>query len=166
MSAKFGRLEFSRKNLSFSYQKLHNPSKRKVELPCFEYTWLSNDMEMPWYSLLSFLFLFFCLEAMLGQDTYETTSATVMVIFSKVLFRKLLITAMLKFILNNCETHNSSILKDALRLKILWTWIKIRANSFIKTLVNIMKRKSTKVPWTLSLAKKMRPCTSKNITPK
>ena len=29
-------------------------------------------------------------------------------------------------------------------MKILWTWIKIRANSFIKTLVNNMKRKSTK----------------------
>ena len=37
---------------------------------------------------------------------------------------------------------------------ILWTWIKIRANSFIKTLVNNVKRKLTKVPWTLSLTKK------------
>ena len=45
-------------------------------------------------------------------------------------------------------------MKDTLRLKILWTWIKIRANSFIKTLVNNMKRKPTKVPWTLSLMKK------------
>ena len=45
-------------------------------------------------------------------------------------------------------------MKDTQRLKILWTWIKIRANSFIKTLVNNMKRKSTKVPWTLSLTKK------------
>ena len=49
-------------------------------------------------------------------------------------------------------------MKDTLRLKILWTWIKIRANSFIKTLVNNMKRKPTKVPWTLSLTKK-------NVTP-
>ena len=54
---------------------------------------------------------------------------------------------MLKFL-------NNSILKVTLRLKILWTWIKIRANSFIKTLVNNMKRKSTKVPWILSLTKK------------
>ena len=58
---------------------------------------------------------------------------------------------MLKFL-------NNSILKVTLRLKILWTWIKIRANSFIKTLVNNMKRKPTKVPWTLSLTKK-------NVTP-
>ena len=61
---------------------------------------------------------------------------------------------------------DNDILKDTLRLKILWTWIKIRANSFIKTLVNIMKRKSTKVPCKLSLGKKMRPRTSKNISPK
>ena len=39
-------------------------------------------------------------------------------------------------------------------MKILWTWIKIRANSFIKTLLNIMKRKSTRLPWKLSPAKK------------
>ena len=50
---------------------------------------------------------------------------------------------------------DNSILKDTLKLKILWTWIKIRANYFIKTLVNIMKRKSTKVPWKLSLVKKI-----------
>ena len=48
-------------------------------------------------------------------------------------------------------------MKDTLRLKILWTWINIRANSFIQTLVTNMKRKSTKVPWT-SL-------TRKNATP-
>ena len=39
-------------------------------------------------------------------------------------------------------------------MKILWTWIHIRANSFIKTSVNIIKRTSTKVPWKLSLGKK------------
>ena len=36
---------------------------------------------------------------------------------------------------------NYSVLKDTLWLKILRTWIKIRANYFIKTLVNNMKRK-------------------------
>ena len=58
---------------------------------------------------------------------------------------------MLTFLLNNCETL---ILKDTLQLEILWTWIKKRANSFIKTLINNMKRKSTKVTWTLSPGKK------------
>ena len=29
-------------------------------------------MEMPWYSVRSFLFLFLCLEATLGQETYES----------------------------------------------------------------------------------------------
>ena len=59
---------------------------------------------------------------------------------------------MLKFLINNYI--DNSILKDILWLKILWTWIKVSANSFIKTLVNIMKRKWTTRPWKLSLAKK------------
>ena len=45
-----------------------------------------------------------------------------------------------------------NILKDILWLQILCTWIKICDNSFIKALVNIMKRKSRKIPWKLSLA--------------
>ena len=45
-----------------------------------------------------------------------------------------------------------------LQLRILRTWVKVRANSFIKTWVSIMKRKSTKVPWKLSLGKKIRLC--------
>ena len=43
---------------------------------------------------------------------------------------------------------NFSKFFDTLLLKILWTFIKIRASSFIK------KRKSKKVPWKLSLSKK------------
>ena len=35
-------------------------------------------------------------------------------------------------------------MKDTLRLKILWAWIKIRANSFIKTLVKNMNWKINK----------------------
>ena len=69
-----------------------------------------------------------------------------MVIFSKVLFRNLLYHSYVKV--------SSQQLWDTLRLKILWTWIKIRANCFIKTLVNNVKGKSTKLPWALSLAKK------------
>ena len=76
-----------------------------------------------------------------------------MVIFSKVLLRKLLYHSYVK--VSSRELRDTlSILKDTLWLKILLTWIKICANSFIKTLVNNLKRKSTKVPWTLSLTKK------------
>ena len=45
-------------------------------------------------------------------------------------------------------------MKDIVRLNILWTWIKIRANSFIKTLANIVQRKSTTMSWKLSHLKK------------
>ena len=61
---------------------------------------------------------------------------------------------------------DKSIFKDILQLKILRTWIKICASSFIKTLVNILRQKSTKVPWKLSLAKQVWPRTSKKIAPK
>ena len=54
----------------------------------------------------------------------------------------------------------NNILKETLRLKILWTWLKIRANSFVNTLPHIMKRKSVKVPSKLSPAKQ-----KKNETP-
>ena len=58
---------------------------------------------------------------------------------------------------------NISILKDTLKLKILRTWIKIRANSFNKTWINIIKRKSTKVPWKLSIAKKYDPAFKRTL---
>ena len=48
-----------------------------------------------------------------------------------------------KFFLNSCKAHWQHILKDTQPLKIVWTWIEIRANSFIKTWVNIIKQKST-----------------------
>ena len=61
-----------------------------------------------------------------------------MAIFSKVLLRK--------FLYQSCSSQQlrdtlTSVLKDTLRLKIIWTRIKIRANSFIKTLVNNKKQK-------------------------
>ena len=55
-------------------------------------------------------------------------------------------------------------MKDILQLKILRTWIKIHANSFIKTLVNIVKWESTKVPRKLSLAKKYNPYSKGHCT--
>ena len=78
------------------------------------------------------------------------TSTSVMIIFPKVLFRKLLDHGYVQV----SSQQLRGTLKDTLWLKVLWTWIKIRANSFIKTLVSNMKRKPTKVPWTLSLTKK------------
>ena len=52
---------------------------------------------------------------------------------------------------------DNSILKYTLQLKILWIWIKIRPNSFIKTWVNVIKQKSTKVPEKLPVAQKSKP---------
>ena len=52
-----------------------------------------------------------------------------------------------KFLLNNCEAHWWHSCE--VQLKILSTWINIHDNSFIKTWVSIMKRKSMKVCWKL-----------------
>ena len=100
-----------------------------------------------------FIFILLLFRRNVRTRLIRATSATVMVIFSKVLLRRLLYHSYVKVSFREL-LDTLSILKDTLWLKILWTWIKIRANSFIKTLVNNMKRKTTKVPWTLSLTKK------------
>ena len=64
---------------------LHEPSKRKMGLPCFEKSWLLNDMKVPSYSV--FLFMFFCLDPTVRKNIWmRKTSFTVMVIISNVLF--------------------------------------------------------------------------------
>ena len=100
-----------------------------------------------------FIFILLLFRRNVRTRLIRATSATVMVIFSKVLLRKLLYHSYVKVSFREL-LDTLSILKDTLWLKILWTWIKISANSFIKTLVNNMKRKTTKVSWTLSLTKK------------
>ena len=105
-----------------------------------------------------FIFIF-CLEPTLGKDTWmRASSATVMVFFSKLPFWKLLDHNYVQTSCSRIARHiEKSILQEIPQLKILWTWIKLCANTFIKTWANIMKRKSTKVPWKLSLTKKHDP---------
>ena len=57
------------------------------------------------------------------------------------LLRKLLYHRYVKVSSQQLWNTLTSVLKDTLRLKILWTRIKIPANSFIETLVNNMKQK-------------------------
>ena len=132
--------------------------------------WGSNvltrpDFWMVWryHSVCSFLFRTNIKKGYLN----EASSTTVMAIFSMVLLRKLIDHIYVQCSFSRIATHiENSTLKEILQLKILWTWIKIRVNTFIKTLVNIMKQKSTKVLWKLSFTKKTRPRTSKNIASK
>ena len=58
-----------------------------------------------------------------------------------------------------CTKHIDNILKGTLQLEILQTWINVRANSFIKTSVNIMK-------WKYQLHKHPSLVLEKNIVPK
>ena len=52
---------------------------------------------------------------------------------------------------------DNKVLKDTLLLKILQTWGNIRAYSFIKTWLNVMKRKSAKLYSRSSIAQKSEP---------
>ena len=103
-----------------------------------DHVWGEPDFWMAWKcsGILCIHFYFFCLEATLGNES----------IIPKV-FWSLLCHSFFSTI---TRYISNSILRDTLQLKILQTWIKIYANSFIKTLVNIIKWESTKVPWKLS----------------
>ena len=79
-----------------------------------------------------------------GKKWYfvEDDFDTVMVVFSKAQFWKLLDRSYIQSSFSTITRHvDNSILKGALpTLKIWRTWIKIRSHSFIKTWVNMMKR--------------------------
>ena len=84
-------------------------------------------------------------------------SPSVMILFFQNVILKVTLSQLCsKFLLNNYAGHDNNMLTTA-----LWMipgsfreWIMIHANYFIKTWVNIMKQKSTKLPWKLSLSKK------------
>ena len=73
------------------------------------------------------------------------------------------VTLCSRFLLNNYEVYWQHILKGTLQLKTLKTWIKICANSFIKTWVNIMKQKSAKVSGKWSVAQKSEPAIQRTL---
>ena len=93
---------------------------------------------------------------MFRKDTWmRATSTTVMIIFSRVSFWNLLDDNYVHSSFLTITKHiDNDTLKDTLQLQILRTWIKIRINSLMKTWVNVMKWKSTKMSQKLSLEKK------------
>ena len=122
--------------------------------PCFEYTWFLNGMKMQRFSVC-YIFLF----RTSGKKGHldENEFHTVMVVFPRAPFWKFLDRSFVQSSFSTIIRHiDNSILKDTLQLKILRTWIKIgsRSNSFIKTWVNMMKHKPTKVPIELKVSQK------------
>ena len=97
-------------------------------------------MQMPCYSMFSFLFYFilFLFKGNVVRKGYldESDFRHCMVLF----FESYLITAILKFLFNNWEAHRQLSFEGHPTVEDLWTSIKIHGNSFINTLVNIMKR--------------------------
>ena len=68
-----------------------------------------------------------------------------------------------KFFLNSCEVHWPQHFERHPAVEDLRKWTKIRADCFIKIWVNIIERKSTKVPWRLPLAKKYDPALQRKL---
>ena len=102
------------------------------------------DLDFEYYEdviiFLAFIFNF-CSEQTVRKDNcMRTIFIAVMVIFSKVLFWKILDNSYHKSSFSTVTKYiDNIILKETLQLQILWTWLNIRANSFIKTWVNIME---------------------------
>ena len=102
-------------------------------------------MKMLWYSVFSFLH--FGLDWTVRKVSWmEVTLVFIMAFFWKYHSERYLVTAIFKF-------FSTISRQDTLLLKILWTWVYVRANSFIKTSVN-MNRKSTRKHGKLSVAQK------------
>ena len=83
--------------------------------------------------------------------------------------REVLLSKVLKH--ENVQNYWSTItrhidnknLKDTLLFKILQTWVDIRVYSFIKTWLNVMKRKSAKLYSRSSIAQKSEPALRKTL---
>ena len=86
----------------------------------------------------------------------RTTSLSVMVIFSESGILKVTYHSYTQSSFSTITSHTeNSTLKDTLQRNNLRTWTNIRAKPFfIKTLINIMKKKSMKVPRKRSVAQK------------
>ena len=113
-------------------------------------------MKVAWYSV--FLFLFFCLESMVRKQTWmRTTSVTVMVIFSKAPFWKLLDHSYAQTSFSTITRHiDNGTWRTSYNWR-LWQHYQIRANSFLS---KYHETKITKVPGKFP---KTEPVSQKNI---
>ena len=127
-------------------------------------------MKIPWYSACLFIFIFlFRTNRQKGHlDGMTMISVTVMVIFFESWTLKVNWSQPCsKFLLKNYEAHWHQHFERYPTIEYR-TWINVRDKSFIKNLVNIMKRKSIKTPVKISIPKKFefefrRNCTKVNL---
>ena len=126
-----------------------------------------SDLWIVWrcHGILRVYCYYSCLEPTVRKDTWmRTTSVTVMIFSSKVVFSKLLYHSYVKSSFSIITVHiENSILKDTIQLNIFRTWINLRTKSFMKSSVN-MKQKSMKVPGKRSVAQKSK-CAFRRLFP-
>ena len=130
-------------------------------IPAFEQSWFLNGMNLPWYSLFSYLFLLFRSNSK-KKIWMRTSFVTVMVIILKVPFWKLLDIGYFQSSQQLWGTlTKQGHLQDTLQLKILRTRINIRVNSFLD---KYHEAKMAKMPWKLLVAQKFEPVFEEHCT--
>ena len=117
----------------------NNTKSHKQKRNMTPFSWI--DLTFEWYEdhMVFCYCSYFCLEPAVRKDTWmRTTSVTVMELFSKVAFWKLLDHSYVQSSFPIITRHiENSIWKATLQLNIFRTWINFRATSFIKTSVNM-----------------------------
>ena len=166
MSTNTGRLKLSEK--LWIYQrwtyntKLHDRKKRKMGRSGFEWSWFSNGIKVPRYSVLwNSVFFIFCLETKVKNNTWmREISVTVMVIILKVPPWRLLDISFV-------QSSFSTITKATDKAPYSWRFHGHGSTyMLIHSWVNIMKQKWVKVTGKLSVEQKIWVCSSKNIVPR
>ena len=110
-----------------------------------------SDLWVVWrfYGVLRVRCYYFCLEPKVRKETWmRMTFPTALVVFSASDILKFTWSHSAQFQFNNKEAHWQQYLERYLQFCIFRTWINIRAKSFIKTSVNIIKTKSMKISLT------------------
>ena len=134
--------------------KLHEQKKRKMELRCFEKSWLLNDVDMLWYSMI------FCLEPTVREQLDEKDFRYYYGIFFERTILKLLDHSYIQRTFATIRRHfGNGIWRDALQSKILRTWMSIGTNYFLnKFLETKIDKRARKINYII-----IRACSSKNI---
>ena len=136
--------------------KVHVPNKRKTLLPCFEQIWPLNGLKMTWYSVCLLLFLFRTNSKKGHLEDENDFCHCHGNFFQNWHSESYLVTAMFKV---PSQQLQGALTTDTLQFYILWTWIKMHAKSFIKTLVNVTAKKIDEGAWEKINCAKIQACT-------
>ena len=125
-------------------------------------------MKVPWYSIFSFLFLFFLilfyLEATVKRTLgWEQFSSRLQLWFQKSVILKITWYQLFSKFSTIMRHMDNEIWNTPYRLKILQIWINIRVNSFLDKYHETKMGENGKMPWKLLVAQKSEPVLSRTF---